>query len=915
MTTHPTFVVGVGQAGVKVMNVLAEVAEENDDLEKFEFVALDTDTGMLSQRPTGSTRLKLDHDAGFVDEDISKYPYLTRSMAEHLGAQGAMRRRPIGRYKLDSRGGDSYSDIYDAIWEQAESHYNTEAAKLEPDDASFNIYFVHSLGGGTGSGTFPLLTAMLGELATTLEKRKNDVETYLAGIGVAPLITFDPEIKDPVGDERYFPNTYAAMNDLNKFEELASLDESRTLPVYAQTYGTAANTNSAPSKNEFELTSPPFDDYWLFGVDESKIQGGTTSAAGGESYAERVNQTIARPLHAISKLRMSAENWADSKPYVGSLDQSEVRVPHEEVLGYYDLQTTREDKAERIDEIPDDIDELQSRKSELESLKQNVDEGAINDPELRETVRKKIDKEFPSGANIIETKTVEDIERVLDEVDSDYDIEGTIIATSLLREKLSEDRGLPSVKNDRKDTITDLWSTYDMSTKPKFGGQNVETIEAKAAGLREFIHDKVEEYTNIVDDWDPDLLGKVQDMLPPYGPMQSDREHAELVLEKLRGSRDELDRVESEWGRVSDMRQAAETRRQDVRTRIDQRMGEIDEDITELQTERDELRREIDQLEDDLEGMRKSLAAEQTNKRLALLPIEVDALDEIDPQNAEAKLTSIYSYEQHGLITRKKLRLAINQCVDFADADSNRRVTDIDYNFDEHRKPKFSASKDTWFLYHEDNEAFKSDISRNVSGRTLTSGEQSQLDYLSDPYRIEFISFYRRGPVPGLTFYQQLAELAEDGTLNGYASQYSGDNRLGFAYLEWYPREIQEAFEISKRVSVEKPPEMDHTRVQKPDLSEGEVKNWIKSNGLDSYVWNGVMMDNYEVGDANSFTGWKQALSRTTVSFTQVAKSTPPVDLKNQWLQGAADWEEILNAYADNLVEETNGITLEFGDE
>jgi len=901
MPTDPTVVVGVGQAGIRVSNVLAEIAEENHDRELFEFVAIDTDTTMLSQRPDGGVGIHLGIDTDCLSADVSACHYLTQDMANTADGQGTMRQRSLGRYALEM----NYFEVYRTLRERIQSHYEAHATDSFPGTNLLNIHFIHSMGGGTGSGAFPLLAAMLDRLAETLETNYHSATTYLSGVGVVPLITFDPAmISDPVGDERSFPNTYAALNDLNTLEELASSDESRTLRTYAPTLGSAANMNSTPSPTEFELNSPPFNDYWLFGVDEATIQGETTSAAGGRSYAERVNQTIARPLHAISKnLPMRAVTWSMSAPYIGSFDQSEVRVPHEEVLGYYDLQIERDSIVERVeDNIPEEIADMRTRYDEFDALKQAVDEAAVVDSELDPTVREQLDQTLPAGAALVEM-TAEDIEGILDKTETDHGIEGTIIATSLLRDRLSDDRGLSSVKSDHKDTITDLWSTYNMSTKPKFGGQNADTIEAKAAGLREFIRAKIDEYTDIVDNWEPGPVDKVLCMLPPHGPFESERQEAERILQTLRESRDELDRVESEWGRISDMRQAAETRRQDVRTRIDQRMGEIDEKITRLQTERDELRRDINQLEYDLEATRQSLATEQTNKRLALLPIEVDALDEIDPQNAEAKLTSIYSYEQHGLITRKKLRLAINQCVDFADADSNRRVTDIDYNFDEHRKPKFSASKDTWFLYHEDNEAFKSDISRNVSGRTLTSGEQSQLDYLSDPYRIEFISFYRRGPVPGLTFYQQLAELAEDGTLDGYAHQYSGDHRLAFAYPEWHPLHIRR--EWTDSISIEKPPEMNHSHVQKPNLAESEVKNWINSNGLDSYVWNGVMMDNYDANEVNSFTGWKQALSRNAVSFTQVANSTPSADLKNHWLQGAADWEEILNAYAASLREET----------
>jgi len=788
MSVDPTFVVGVGQAGIKVANALAEVTEENDEREYFEFVTLDSDSEMLGQDPSGSLRLKVEHDAGFVEEDAHKYPYLTRSMAEHLGAQGAMRRRPVGRYMLDSRGKKSFSDIYDALWDSAKKQYDEATARTSATDDTFRIYLIHSLGGGTGSGTFPLLAAMLKELGSALEQTEANTEVYMPGVGVVPQLVFDPTIRD--GPERYLENVYAAMRDLATLESLSDPEESRTLPVYAQTLGGSMTAHDS----KFELDSPPFHDYWLFDIDESRMLD-LVDQSGIESYTERVNQTIAGSLHAISKGK-NVENWTDEKPCVGSFDESEIRVPHDEVLDYYELRIERQKKIQRVnEEIPEKIADLESRKTELRELRQRFTEGPVPDSDFEEAVTDRIHRAISNSSELVLSKTAEDIEQLLDEIEHEYDEAGVIVATSILSEILYDDNGIQSVKSDWNEVVTELWSAYNMSTRSEFSGQSATTIEAKAAMLRDFFTDHIDRYEQLIDNWNPSLVGRVQDMLPPHGPFESDREEAKRVLEKLRHSLDDLGRAERSWLQANEIREVVEDRHQSGRTWIDRQLNQTEKRLSELQTERDRLQQNINTVADDIESIVASLATEQANHRTTVLPINTDVLEDIDPENADDVLTSLSAYVEEGLINQEDIELASSHCLELADATANRSVIDADLSSEELPQPVFEPATDTFLLYHEDNDRYESNISVNSRGETWISGKR--LDYLSDPYRIEFVSFYRRGPVPALTFYQQLAELAEDGTLDVSASQYSGDHRLAFAYPEWYSEDIRRAFDIS----------------------------------------------------------------------------------------------------------------------
>lgn len=919
MATQPTFVIGIGQAGVKIMDYVAQVAEENDDRDKFGFAAMDTDPNTLNQRPDGALRVSVEYDDAFTTEDVNKYPFFTETMENELGDVGALRKRPLGRYNLDSRGDGGYSNVYDDIWDEIWDHYQTHAQALSERDASFNIFYIHSAGGGTGSGTFPLLTAMLMELKDTLEGQTNNVDAYLAGVGVVPEIKFDPEIKDPPGEEIYYPNAFASLNDLKMLEKSYMDAESLQLPSYAQTHGSSTGTSSASNVNEFEITNVPFDDYWLIGVDEGRLEGGI--GAGGtdsESYAVRTDQVVARGIHAITQLSESVENWTQGKSFIGTMDQTEVRVPHEEVQEYLSEKADKQEKEERVEEIPDEISSLRERKSELEGLKEHLSQDQIDDEDLQQSITERVEDEFYSGVHIIENKSEKSLINLLDQIEEDFEedgkIEALIVATSLLLDKLNESRGLPRVKQDRKETIQNLWSRYDMGSRHEYGGDSLTTVEGRASALKDFISEKRDEYKQIREEWDPGVLGQLRDALPPIaGPFESEREEAERLHERLQEDYAEIERVEGEWGRVSEMRQILDERRVDVREAIDDMLSEKNDEISALQSERERVEQEIEDIERDLRDRRQTLAQAKTGQRLDILPIVPEVLEEFEPRRAD-DLTSIRAYEREGLIDEDKITFALQNAVTYSEA-WNKSVLDqemapVDWNY------PYDRESELWSLYQEENGEYQDDIEIAVDAdKQKEVGEQSSLDFLSDPYRMEYVSFARKGPTPALKLYQHLDDLARNGTLDDWSGQYDGNHLRAFAYLEWYGREVKNAFDITDRAEVQRPAEMDYARVDHPDLSgEGEIKAWIRTNGLDGYMWEGLMMDHYEAPEGERFRGWKQTLSNKGITFTQLQKSTPSVDLKKQWLANQADWEDILQAYQQGLVDQT-GLKLNFGRE
>lgn len=132
----------------------------------------------LSSVPPGTTQVRLKFSDAQLDKDMATYPYLTEDT--EVGGKRAERQRPVGRYKLDSRGHKTFDDYFQTLWYDILEHYQEVDYIFREDRDSYNIFLLYSLGGGTGSGTFPLLSAMLNRIAQRI-KDQNDNRRRVCG--------------------------------------------------------------------------------------------------------------------------------------------------------------------------------------------------------------------------------------------------------------------------------------------------------------------------------------------------------------------------------------------------------------------------------------------------------------------------------------------------------------------------------------------------------------------------------------------------------------------------------------------------------------------------------------------------------------------------------------------------------------
>jgi len=901
MVTHPTVVVGVGKAGIGVMSKVKNVAEENNDMDMFEFIAMDGDKDALNNAPDTATTLEFTISDDFLGEDKEQYPYLTKDM--RVKGPGARRQRSVGRYKLDRRGDGGWDDKMRTLRTTIENHHNNHDDRLDEDTASFNVFLVHSVGGGTGSGTFPLLLSGLYEIGDSLDTDNELI--YLGGVGVVPQIPVDVDVKDPPGNPNYYPNTYAALRDIETYTDLHH-DETDDLHVrvYAQDIEGEKGAN---------YSNVPFSDYWLVGVEENKIDGNVQTTV-DENYTQLIDESIARSITAISRLDGSAENWSDSTPYPGSFKQTEVKVPHEQVKEYADKKQKRVQKEERKnEEIPDKIEQKENRKEELEELKSGLDDEQIDNKSLRDRIQSDIDSEYANAEQLVDSSAGE-VENSLDTIEEnhkpqDNDVEALIVATSILEERIEEERGASYVEQEWRDTVEGLWDDYDMQGQE--GTSEVMSAEAKASLLEEELDEQIDIYSNIKKDWDPGLLGSTQDFLPPVDPLgvfESDREEAEAYLEILKADHSELRGIMEQWDRVTKIVRTIEDRQRNIRDLIDDQLEEINRGISELQNEQDDLADEIRALEADIDRLEEYITNERSSDRLAEIPIKGNKLDDIDKVSVENRLTSLHAYVDEDFVEEDKVRYAINQRVDNTEAWDEPVMNRVFKRTE--KEGKYSQKNELWYLYHEDNEDifedYLTDPPEGADDQIMPQGgDDDQLQYLPNQYRISMVGFTHRGPVGAFETYLQLERMRDDKDLDDLANQYDGDHRLAFGYMKWYPENIQRAFDVQFTFRIPRPPEFERGRVDKPDLDEGELANWIVNPGLTTYLWQGNMMDNYEPG-GEVFRGWKRSFRNNGLSFTELTKASPDSRFIREWLADQRSWDEILQEYQENLINLTN---------
>lgn len=392
--TVPTVVVGVGGAGCRMLDAVAGTAERRGVADRFELVAVDSYEEDLDRHAPGSASTVTLALPDRFEQDGQSYPYL-RPDAELSPVGGTERQRPVGRYLLDS--GENFDRALDAL----EDAVDSAAASLDPAaDGSIAAVVVHALGGGTGSGAAPLLSAMLREVV-------NDagVDAGVHGVGSVPRL--DDLAKThlvPEGNPSYYLNAYAALR-----EARALVD-----PDGAELRVEASSSRLATDGFEF---APVLDGYLLVGLSEHAP----------EAEREAANRTVADAVHAV----VSPPADDDATPGVAldgpfvSLDGARVRFPFDLAREVLDADERVEEADERLAALERDVEAARHAASVLGALASG-DASSLRDvaPEFVDACRERARTEASPDPDAVEA-AIDDLAAAHESVIQDRIVEPT----------------------------------------------------------------------------------------------------------------------------------------------------------------------------------------------------------------------------------------------------------------------------------------------------------------------------------------------------------------------------------------------------------------------------------------------------------------------------------------------------------
>jgi len=904
----PTFIIGAGQAGIQVLEALANrpVGEEKDS---FKYYAIDTDQGELQDLPDEVTVRHLPNPSDFLRTDTKTYPYLTDNFVS--GEKGAQRQRPVGRYKIDNRGNPSLDDIYqNDLYESIEEHYLENVHAIETrDTGSFNIFFVHSLGGGTGSGSFPLLSMMIRRVAQELSSDKG-INIYFAGVGITPRFRLKEHESDPPGENVYYPNSYTSLRDLQKLLDISGSNP-HSLTLWARESTEEENDSIG---NYIELNEPVYDNYWLIGVDERKMTG-QQDTFDIEDYAEYIDNTAAESLFALANYSSSVENWSRANANyarTGTFSQSEVRINEDEVQAYVDAKARREelkeqqdtDLPDRIEEINTEIERLEKIQSDPATIIEQSDESNESDEDLEEQLETTFGNHLGKGRTIAENNP-ERFEDAIESIRQQYDLETHLLALNILEEML-EDPGGEMIEDAWSEKVQSIWRQHNLTNKPKYGGTKADTIKQKQRGILDYVDDKISDWEEEIEELEErkgGLMEKFKDTMPG---IKTEIQERKKKIGKATDLRDDLLDHKNNFERVENLRDVIDDARKDIRDSIRKEINAKNEEIGQLEDEHDHIERELKQAKRTIENSEDVLTdSDRYGRRKKILPFKQEKLEDLTQERFDEidSLNDLVGEFIDEELFESALETAYNTQQAWEDTILDRDMAGI-------TNPPVERNE-TWYLYHDANSDIASIGQRSVTG-TIRRPGSGNIEYIDDPYRISFVTISNKGPVESLDLYRELKAMADDGRLDSLSD--FDDHRLTYGYPEWYEKDIQDAFEIEDTIEVMKPPELDLARIRVHQDNQGKLKNYIRKNGLDAYIWQGIDWDDYTADEGGRvFKGWREELKSSAVGYHEFVQATPDVDLKGDWLENRERWDAILEAYRENLLDNEN-IEMKFID-
>lgn len=814
MVTNPSIVIGVGEAGCKMAtrayeSITEEVSRTDSEaaeevLDRFKFVGIDTKADEVEAHTADNFEtIALDPPHQFWEEDRENYPYLRDDM-ELADVGGATRQRAVSRYYIDNL--QNYERFYRRLEQIVQDFEDQEGQRIDGQEiAAANVWVINSFGGGTGSGAFPILSAMLDQIT-----RDADEDYYLCGIGSLPRLDgLDESTPPPDANVSFYANAYAALRELavlvdydfdGQFADAAGVEYPVTIPVYA-----ARKEDKLPGFGDLQLSNPPFDFYGVVGFDEEE-------ANENSNYREDLNQVAADLVRLFSET--FEEDFPNAytrdrggKPVLYSVDSRGVEVPVEKVESYIQALEDIDEIESRIEDANDELERYRENRDYLNELR-DVDPGA--DPgdrgEEEDGGTSRVDPSFINAAQEhaeafdprdgfntdLLDEHFEDVLAETGTVSEQYEFDTQDVIAYLYYQELvhalqqSKDRH--QFVTLLEDAIDDYASKFDLY----LGTEEIETLHSEG--------DPLEKWTGALEEFFEEAIDDQKQKLENTSKLKI-RKRGELKrrIESLQSRSADLTDEYIEYKNLDDAQSTARGRRQEARTRLEDVRSTVNDRISDVEDELDDLNAERGRRLN-VQKSRKETLSSYERERYVNIPFQ-------DFENASVEflrdLDNVGDLLEKRIVTRRKLARAFEYQIDHLEEPTQDLET---YNI------QTTPYRYLGLLVSEDNvdlvEGELDDLEEitNVSSMLANNSDEQDRALVEDAFRIRMTAAHADVALENTSEFGQIHSYYSDenrdvGELLGSSSNDTELVAEKFGYPELFPEDerVRGVFELDAR--------------------------------------------------------------------------------------------------------------------
>lgn len=315
----PTMVISVGGAGFNILEKINELLQrEKYDRDSFLLLAMDSrDIAELDYiEYWNEQKMKIDPtNIGDWETKQESYHYLDRSDGSPVGGGGVQRNRTAARTLLDNH--QNFIKVKRNLKNKIES-FDRQHANAD----GYDLWLVNALGGGTGSGTMPLMLGM----AQLIESLTIDGDLNVHLLSTLPQLDYEDSAVEPELHPDATPNSFAALEELKELIDV-TVSDSQSVPIRLEM--DRSKVKLWEEEEGYSLKRGSIEDYYLLGVDEDKI--------GSDSYAEDIEKIGAITIltHSLADENFPRDQAGQfSNRILKSSDAVEYAFPYEDVATY-----------------------------------------------------------------------------------------------------------------------------------------------------------------------------------------------------------------------------------------------------------------------------------------------------------------------------------------------------------------------------------------------------------------------------------------------------------------------------------------------------------------------------------------------------------------------------------------------------